>query len=115
MNATITVRAYLNTTQDANGLPLGMLDGYQPGHELTLVFETTAPATDDDLTVCEQVFRLLNVGDDPEFGTPDPRALEYRFKGHRSLSVGDVVDVDGRYYACARFGFTAIDTPHAAS
>ncbi|HEY0697395.1 MAG TPA: hypothetical protein VGD43_06255 [Micromonospora sp.] len=37
------------------------------------------------------VYRLFNVGHDPQFGTPDPRAVVYRERGNRSLSVGDVV------------------------
>ncbi|HKT03047.1 MAG TPA: hypothetical protein VJT31_26255 [Rugosimonospora sp.] len=111
MSATIRVRAYLNTTTVDGGLPIGMLFGYQPEHELVLAFETTVMGTSPDHAVCEQVFRLLNIGDDPEVGTPDPRAVAYRQRGHRSMSPGDVVSVDDRFYACASAGFDPIDPP----
>jgi hypothetical protein len=107
--AAARVCAYLNTSTD--GRPTGMLDGYAPGHQLALAFEMTVPAAVCDVEACEQVFFLLNVGDDPAFGTPDPRALEYRLKGHRSFSVGDIVTIDDRAYACAGFGFTPIPMP----
>src|SRR3954469_22676817 len=108
---TITVRAYLTTAESPAGIPLGMLHGYKPGHDLTLAFSTAIMATGEDATICEQVFRLLNVGDDPEFNAVvDPRAVAYRAQGHRSLSIGDVVSISGhardRWYAVARTGFT---------
>src|SRR4051812_34243483 len=97
---TITVRAYLNTTESPEGIPLGMLCGYEDGHDLTLAFDDTTTATVEDEAICEQVFRLLNVGDDPEFNAAiDPRATTYRAQGHRSLSVGDVVAIDDRWYS----------------
>src|SRR5262249_4822114 len=86
---------------------LGMLDGYEPTHPITLVYETEMSPR-HDLDACEKVFELLNIGDDPDFGTPDPTAVEYRARGNRSLSVGDVVSVDGRFYACGRVGSTAL-------
>ncbi|GGM24097.1 hypothetical protein ACFFX1_10180 [Dactylosporangium sucinum] len=114
MTRTIQVRAFLNMAKDALGRPLGMLDGYATGHALALAFETTVMRSPEgDLAICEQVFCTLNVGDDPEFGTPDARAVAYRAQGHRSLSVGDVVAIDQRFYACARFGFKPIDPPAA--
>lgn len=110
MNTPVKVRAYLNNTCGPHGIPIGMLSGYEPGHELELAFEATFAAA-PDLTICEEVFRLLNVGDDPEFGLPDLRALAYRARGYRSLSVGDLVTVEDRAYACARVGFIAVALP----
>ena len=112
---TITVRAYLNTTESPDGIPVGMLYGYESGHDLTLAYNTTIMATMPDDAICEQVFRLLNVGDDPEFNAViDPRATTYRAQGHRSLSVGDVVAINHRWYSVDRVGFSAIDAPAAA-
>ena len=54
------------------------------------------------------MFELFNVGEDPAFGPPHPRAVDYRRCGNRSLSVGDVVAVDGRFYACASTGWAAL-------
>ena len=65
-------------------------DGYRPGHPLVPVCTWTTDTTDHQ-QLLEDVYRLLNVGDDPAFGTPDPIALRYRRSRNRSLSVGDVV------------------------
>lgn len=54
--------------------------------------------TSNDLCVANHAWMLFNVGDDPEFGKPDPRAVDYRKRGNRSLSIGDVVAVEGRFY-----------------
>lgn len=84
---------------------------YEPGDPAVQVFATTAPAGSDHLAVCEQMFHLLNVGDDPEFGPPDIRAVAYRARGNRSLCVSDLVCVDGTWYACASAGFTLTEPP----
>lgn len=64
-----------------------------------------------DIAVAERAFRLFNVGDDPDFGLVDHRAREYRDRGNRSLSVGDIVAVDGRYYTCTASGWRPITPP----
>lgn len=98
------VTVYHNSQEDEHGRHVGMLDGYLHGHVLVPV----ARYTEDcilDVHACELAFHLFNVGDDPTFGTPDERAIEYRRRGNRSLSKGDVVciqeDGDTRWYACA--------------
>lgn len=109
-SGTVVVRAYLNEAQDPTG-HLAMFDGYRPGDPLRLAFQTQIMASTIDLALCEQVFRTLNVGDDPELGEPDPRAVAYRKRGERSLSKGDVVRIGERWYACASYGFDAIPAP----
>ena len=78
-------------------------------------FATTASAASDHLAMCEEMFHLLNVGDDPAFGAPDARAVAYRARGNRSLSVGDLACVDGAWYACAPSGFRAVEPPRVAT
>ena len=65
----------------------------------------------DPLRVVDEAFELFNVGDDPEFraGGPDATAVAYRALGLRSLSVGDVVQVDDVAFACASFGWDQVD------
>jgi hypothetical protein len=107
------VTIFHNVTHDGFGRNVGFF-GYQPGHALVPVF-----VYDDSLSefteVCEQAFHLFNVGDDPEFGTPDERALAYRKARNRSLSTGDVVMVNigdvEHWYSCASIGWTEIDPP----
>jgi len=94
---------------------------YEPGHPMSVAFTTTVDAGDlDDEAWCEEVFVLLNIGHDPaEVGTPgepDPRALDYRARGNRSLMMGDVVGVTRAgthtaHYAVAAVGFARIDPP----
>jgi hypothetical protein len=55
--------------------------------------------------VLEDVFRLLNVGDDPGFGTPSEVAKSYRARSLRSLSVGDVVVLDGQAWSAESVGW----------
>lgn len=75
------------------------------------VFATTVPSGGDPLAVCEELYRLLNVGDDPEFGEPDPRAVAYRARRNRSLSISDLVRVGGAWFACAANGFVPASSP----
>ncbi|WP_461122932.1 hypothetical protein [Saccharothrix stipae] len=89
-----------------------LLVGYQ-GQPVAEVLAYTGPpsARSHDVDLVEAAFQLCNVGDDPEFGRPDPRAVRYRRRGNRSLSIGDVVAVDGRFYACQRIGWRRIAQP----
>lgn len=108
-NSTMNAKVYHNVARDDAGRHLGILDGYQPEHPVTLVFTTDLPPS-DEMAACEELYRLLNVGDDPAFGQPDPRAEAYRRRGNRSLSMGDLVSLDGRFYACAEHGWKPLDT-----
>lgn len=108
---------YHNVAIDLDGRPLGMLDGYQPEHPLTLVARLKVSGSvlkdqADEYPALEEIFRLLNVGDDPDYGEPDPQAQAYRLWGNRSLSVGDVVKLQGgRWFAVARIGWVTIPEP----
>jgi hypothetical protein len=109
MRATVTV--FHNVCRD--GEP--MLTGYRPSDVLVPVATWTVRRWRDPEEVAEDAFRLLNVGEDPVFGKPDPVAVEYRQRGNRSLSVGDVVRVGNRWLAVAPFLFTEVDWPAAFS
>ena len=37
--------------------------------------------------------------------------MAYRARRNRSLSKGDVVGLEGKFYACASFGWDSIDPP----
>jgi hypothetical protein len=72
---------------------------------LVPVFTTTterAGGTAEDMVTLDEIWRLLNVGEDPAFGTPDERAVAYRANRNRSLSLGDVVAIGPRWYALTR-------------
>jgi len=108
----ITITIWHNTAKGPSGLGTAMVFGHEDGDRLVPVavysVDDTVVASDarsvaDDLA--EDAFRLFNVGDDPDFGVPDQRALEYRARGNRSLSVGDVVQVGATWLAVAGTGF----------
>lgn len=114
------ITVFHNVSTDEHGRLVGMLDGYQPGHALVPVAEYVrdVPDTTDFHELrkaAEEAYHVFNVGDDPDFGTPDERALVYRRRGNRSLSVGDVVRVDAglgdAYLACASVGWVTIPAP----
>lgn len=66
---------------------------------------TYTDADADDMVHCERAFENFNVGD------PHDNAVvrQYRDAGHRSLSMGDVVVIDGRAYTCAAVGWTLVE------
>ncbi|MDU0293754.1 hypothetical protein [Saccharothrix longispora] len=102
----VTIRVFHNLNDRA------LLVGYQ-GQPVAEVLAYREPPTSRsrDVDLVESAFQLCNVGDDPEFGQPDPRAVRYRHRGNRSLSIGDIVAVDGRFYACQRIGWRRIPQP----
>ncbi|RAS59502.1 hypothetical protein C8D87_114114 [Lentzea atacamensis] len=77
--------------------------GYAPGQSVTEVFTYVEDGLDDHVLL-GRAFDLFYIGHDPEFGTPDRRAVEYRDRGNRSLAVGDVVAIDDRFYAFDHVG-----------
>ncbi len=115
---TTTVRVFHNNNP-RDGMVFGFQptpyqvgDTEQPAHTVTAVFSYTARP--DDPHPVQFAYDLCNIGDDPFFfDPPDPRAVEYRDRANRSLSVGDVVAVHDtergtRWYAVADAGFDAL-------
>ena len=108
----------LHNLSMAEGTPVWR---YEPSHPMTVVFTTTIdPGELDDVTLCEQVFMLLDIGHDPADverpEEPDPRALAYRGAGNRGPMVGDAVAVtragaETIFYAVAGRGFEQITSP----
>lgn len=107
------VTIFHNITRDGLGRPLGIIDGFQPEHDVVRVFSYETALT-EPVAAAEEAFHLFNVGEDPDFGVPSPIALAYRAKGLRSLSVGDLVRVGVSTFACASYGWDAVATPTTA-
>lgn len=84
-----------------------LVDGYQPDDLLVPVFAGSVWA-DSERDACDVVYRLLNIGDDPNFGKPDGRAVAYRRAGNRSLSIGDAVRVNGQWFVCRAIGWVRV-------
>ena len=69
----------------------------------------------DDLEICEMVFANTNLYRGQVWDALQPLPTD---RTHTSLSVGDVVLVDGRAYECASFGFeraAQFDTTEASN
>lgn len=110
-----------------------MINGYRVGDDVVVVAEYDVEVADPDraaidVSVLEDAFDRFNVGDDPLFtlaqrvhvlnpeAVPVPPGVDtlafvYRQRKNRSLSVGDVVEIDGRAYACAKVGWTRLQGP----
>lgn len=84
--------------------------GYETGNRLVPVFQHGFE-NDHVFDILNHIWWLLNVGDDPDLGGPNPLATEYRARRNRSLSVGDVVKLGDEWWVVADFGFETIETP----
>jgi hypothetical protein len=108
----VRVRVFHNTRH------IAMAFGYVDTDSFVEVYDydepTVMPGTSDEQIV-DRVFELFNVGDDPTYGEPDHRAVEYRDRRNRSLSKGDAIAIDGRFYVCASSGWTPIPKPQLAA
>jgi len=110
-----SVRVLLNQN------PMAMAYGYKIGDQLQLAVEYVADNVNplslitrrfDGLVpaamaaVLEDAFEQLNI-DNPQTWW----AQLYRENRHRSLSVGDVITVGDRAYACAAVGWSEVPMP----
>lgn len=79
-------------------------DSYDPTQTYELVYSYDTTRYDDDADMA-----LLNVAWE-EFNVDDPGSLgqAYRARRLRSLSVGDIVEVNGRAWMCDRFGWSIL-------
>lgn len=104
-----TIIIYLNVQFTPDGHLSGMINGYQNGDEVTPVFAYAGKQDYTPAMLAEDAFRLFNAP--PEYLTGDDAKTMYRYRGNklRSLSVGDVVSVDGELFAVASLGFTRLD------
>jgi hypothetical protein len=95
--------------EDAMKVHLRGWRAYEAGdvvhHAITFDAEAIGLDGAEDNVILNACFDLFNVGD--PFG--DVTVRRYRNAGHRSLSVGDVVVIDGRAFTVASFGFTAVE------
>ncbi|MGW5315498.1 hypothetical protein [Nocardia thailandica] len=95
--------------------PHSMIFGYRPGDTYLLAdrFLLTDPdpgptGAADDHAVLDRVFAALN--DHPRPGDIEHTRRWYR-RRHRSLSVGDIVALDYRHYACTPIGWHHVPPP----
>jgi folylpolyglutamate synthase/dihydropteroate synthase len=75
-------------------------------HPLVKVFEYEADDYCTSVELLNRAFEEFNVG-------TGPRAQAYRARRLRSLSVGDVIQVDNVAFACASFGWDEVDLSEA--
>lgn len=90
------VEVYLNETVDEDGRPTGFFMGYREGDTMRLAISYEDDG--DDMEIAERAFKEFNIGS-------GPLAQEYRAGRNRSLSVGDLVKIDGVAYSVEPFGW----------
>jgi hypothetical protein len=61
----------------------------------------------EPLAIAEYVFMVMNTEMNPLI-TPDGQNKVRASRTHTSMSVGDIVEIDGAYHYCASFGFNEI-------
>lgn len=98
-------KVYLNRQEDEDGrLAIFGRFGknrYQDGDDLERVWEGAVIA-DDEHVALEQVFAMFNRGSGSFVGDD--------VYEHRSLSAGDVVEIDGQRFSCEAVGWRGIET-----
>jgi hypothetical protein len=85
-------------------------DGYEPLSGYITAVEFTVDAT-SPLAACEIAYAVTHSTPGEMHCPPRYRDVveTYRDIGHfRSVSVDDILEVDGARYACSRFGFTLV-------
>lgn len=96
------VRVFLNEDQSGEHWM-----GYKPGHPLRQAIQYVMPNALTELQIAEEAFREFNIGD-------GRLAKTYRANRNRSLSMGDVICVSGKWFACAMVGWEPIEKPVGA-
>jgi len=91
-----------NVERDNEGRPVGMLDGYQAHHAMSPVFVYVSNHPE----AMDQAFVLFNAPEEHLSTEGAKIARRYRANRFRSLSVGDIVQVDREYFAVSRRGFS---------
>ncbi|MEU2032786.1 hypothetical protein [Nocardia amamiensis] len=101
----VTVRVLLNND------PHSLLHGYTPTAPLVLAYQYTIPTghTPADAVILERAFAAFN--GHPEYPDDHAHADAWADQRLRSLSVGDVVALDDRHYACQPMGWAPITAP----
>jgi hypothetical protein len=83
--------------------------GYEHGHPVRKAFTYDAPTTSGLIELADEAFAAFNAP--LELLAPAYRKIAeaYRAAGNRSLSVGDVLQIDGTWLACASVGWVELD------
>jgi hypothetical protein len=87
----------------------GHFFGYEHGHPVQKLFSYEAPSTSDLMELAEEAFGAFNA---PLELLAEPYrvvAERYRAAGNRSLYVGDVLNIDESWLACASSGWVELE------
>lgn len=97
--------------------PRYMMPGTQPATQAEFerdyrrVFREVSDVTSTDQAILDRMFRMLNINEENPLADADEQAGLARIMvhPHTSLSVGDVVTVDGRVYICKAQGWGRLE------
>tara|TARA_R110000744_G_scaffold17115_4_gene46700 strand:- start:1944 stop:2273 length:330 start_codon:yes stop_codon:yes gene_type:complete len=74
------------------------------------VYRTSNKKLKTGKDAAEQMFHIFNAPEEMLENWERTLAKDFRFSGHYSLSVGDVVEVKGKQFLCESFGWKEIDS-----
>jgi hypothetical protein len=94
----VPYKFYWDEKKDNEGREIALLRGYVAADPLLMVYEGTSAWHADDLQILEDLYRKFNIEHPVDYHGP-------------SMSVGSVVNLAGKWYACMPFGFELIDSP----
>jgi len=93
-----------------NTAPGRFKNGYVAGDHLMPALDFGASLDDSDEDILEQAYTALNINPNPPtFGTLATASILQYHLNFPSLSVGDIVEIDGVRYACEPFGWKRLD------
>lgn len=93
--------------------PYSLTKGYRSTDHVTKVMEAIYDISleETDIEILERIFQFLNLFEESS-DTAIPKeytVFNFCFHVDRSMSIGDVVEIDGKFYACNPTGWKLLE------
>jgi hypothetical protein len=94
----VPYKFFWDEKKDDKGREIALLRGYKAGDPLLMVYESTIAWHANDMQLLEDLYRKFNIEHPVDYHGP-------------SMSVGSVINLAGKWYACMPFGFESVEPP----